>query len=159
MEFSPWAEVGGEAPGAPVAPTPPEPPARSTEHRLAAIEGGLTAIGQKIDDLAETLEATLRESIAKDVERVATDLRHTVSELGRLLVKDLGRLSKILSEHRDAIVAEVRATDGQPAPSPAPPPAAGATAEATEIPVADGGPKQDAAGADSGWRAGRRRRR
>ncbi|HUS62444.1 MAG TPA: hypothetical protein VMY34_09625, partial [Acidimicrobiales bacterium] len=134
-------------------------------------------LGERLDALATSLEHSVREAVAKDVEVVAADLRHTVSDLGRLLVRDLGRLSKILSEHRDTIVAEVR---GQPvSPKPASKTPAAVPGEASvppvsplvdirppdvaSIPVADGSESNDSSeesGTQGGsWRGNRRRRR
>jgi len=39
---------------------------------------------------------------------VADELRKAVAELGRLLVRDRNRISRTLTEHRNAILAEVR---------------------------------------------------
>ncbi len=162
MDLPPWVNSAGD---------PPADPADDTRRRLVAIENQLAALNERFD----SLENSVREAVAKDVEAVASDLRHTVSDLGRLLVRDLGRLSKILSEHRDTIVAEVR---GQPLP-PKPDPKASAPAarvasapapplidieepQVASIPVADGA---DTAGDDEpgaragGWRDNRRRRR
>jgi hypothetical protein len=107
MDLPPWVNSAGDSPADPDA---------EMRRRLAAIENGIAALGERVDALATTLEQSVRDAVVQDVEAVAADLRHTVSDLGRLLVRDLGRLSKILAEHRDTIVAEVR---GQPSPAAA----------------------------------------
>lgn len=129
MDLPPW--VNSAADGS-------DDPDDDTRRTLKAIERAVADLGERMDSLAATLESSVREAVAKDVEAVAADLRHTVSDLGRLLVRDLGRLSKILSEHRDTIVAEVR---GRPSASPAepkaaPPPVDIPQPEVTSIPVA-----------------------
>lgn len=86
--------------------TPPAPPP-DPERRLANVEAALAEMNERLDALAVSLEASLREAVTHEVRQVSGELRHTVAELGRLLVRDLGKLSKLLSEHRDAIVAEL----------------------------------------------------
>lgn len=125
--------------------------------RLTAIDNALRQLNERLDGFATSLEASVREAVAKDVERVATDLRHTVSDLGRLLVRDLGRLNKILTEHRDSIVAEVKGRPAAPAAEPSmnvPP----RSPEGASIPVADGGDdtSEDADARSVGWRRRRR---
>ncbi|MDQ6910031.1 MAG: hypothetical protein M3Z84_04485 [Actinomycetota bacterium] len=166
MDLPPWVNSPSDTPA---------DPDEELRRRLTAIESGLASIGERLDAFGTTIENSVREAVAKDVEVVAADLRHTVSDLGRLLVRDLGRLSKILSEHRDTIVAEVR---GQPLPSKieprasspsSPSPASGAPPlvdveepPIASIPVADGAEASgdDEPGAPAGgWRGNRRRRR
>lgn len=109
-------------------PPPPPVPSPDTSRRLANIEAGLAELGERLDALAAVLDASVRTAVASEVRSASADLRHTVSELGRLLVRDLGRLSKILTEHRNSIVADLRAPapgsparpPGTPNPSPAP---------------------------------------
>lgn len=121
MDLPPWVNSAGDPPGDPDA---------EMRRRLAAIENGIAALGERVDSLATTLEQSVRDAVVHDVEAVAADLRHVVSDLGRLLVRDLGRLSKILAEHRDTIVAEVR---GQPLPPSTPTPTATAPASSSKI--------------------------
>jgi len=83
------------APDAPPDAQPVEPTTAELAVRLEAVEAGLGRLGGR--------------------------LRHTVSELGRILVRDLGKLPQMLAKHRQAIVAELRGTD----PSSAPPAATG----------------------------------
>ena len=99
--------IAGVTPERLVSPPPPGP-APDTSRRLANIEAGLAELGERLDALAASLEASVRTAVAEEVRAASGDLRHTVSELGRLLVRDLGRLSKILAEHRDSIVADIR---------------------------------------------------
>jgi hypothetical protein len=92
-----------------LAPTPepgPQPDRDDVAARLAALEARL-----------ERVETAVRN--AND------DLRHTVAELGRLLVRDLGKLNKLLERHRDAIIDELRppaapASPGGAEPEPDP---------------------------------------
>lgn len=164
MDLPPWVNSPSDTPA---------DPGEELRRRLTAIESGLASIGERLDALGPTIESSVREAVAKDVEVVAADLRHTVSDLGRLLVRDLGRLSKILSEHRDTIVAEVR---GQPLPSKIEPrapspssPASGAPPlvdveepPIASIPVADGAETSGDEGPGApagGWRGNRRRLR
>ena len=100
----------------------PAPPPGGVERRLADLEAGVAEMNERLDALAVSLEASLREAVTQEVQVVSGELRHTVAELGRLLVRDLGRLSKLLADHRDAIVAELggAAPGGAAARSPAP---------------------------------------
>lgn len=72
--------------------------------RLSAIEDLCVALTQRMDGL----EATLKGTLTSEVRSVNADLRHNVSELGRLLVRDMGRLAKLLERHRESIVEELR---------------------------------------------------
>jgi hypothetical protein len=129
----------------PIAHVTPEPvvdppaPLPEAERRLANVEAALAEMNERLDALAVSLEASLREAVNQEVRQVSGELRHTVAELGRLLVRDLGKLSKLLSEHRDAIVAELGGPASSrtmaPLASPSPPPAS--------APAADGGPSAE----------------
>jgi hypothetical protein len=133
------------APPPPATPAASPPPASSVpdgvERRLARLEAGLADMNERLDALAVSLEASLRQAVTQEVQTVSGELRHTVAELGRLLVRDLGKLSKLLSEHRDSIVAELGGTP------PAAAPAAGPASAAPPPPPAEDGP--DTPGADS----------
>ncbi len=118
MDVPPIADATPEPVLPPPAPSPSPPP--GLEHRLAALEAELAEVNERLDALGVSLEASLREAVTQEVQAVSGDLRHTVAELGRLLVRDLGKLSKLLSEHRDAIVAELRPPP-PPEPEPEPP--------------------------------------
>jgi hypothetical protein len=65
------------------------PPPMPVEQRLAAVEHRLDA-----------LEGSIRD----ELHAAGEEMRRAVSELGRLLLRDLDRLTKVLAEHRDAIV-------------------------------------------------------
>jgi hypothetical protein len=133
----------------PIADATPEPlvtppaPLPDAERRLANVEAALAEMNERLDALAVSLEASLREAVTHEVRQVSGELRHTVAELGRLLVRDLGKLSKLLSEHRDAIVAELggptpRSTMvGAPIPSPT----------VVTAPGGDGDPSPESTGA------------
>lgn len=119
-----------------VAPRPPSP-VPSVDRRLEMLEAGVADMAERLDALAVSLEASVRVAVAQEVQAASGELRHTVAELGRLLVRDLGKLSKILSDHRDAIVAELRAPGDTSAPGPTGPGSA---------PAPDAGPRDLAGG-------------
>jgi len=81
------------------------------EWRLSQLEAGLRHLDRRLDRLEETIAQT----VARETQAVAHDLRRTVSELGRRLVLDL---PQVLARHRDEIVAELRPPEP---PAPAPP--------------------------------------
>jgi len=76
---------------------------------VSRMESELTRLGDRLDSLAAEVTAGVSEAISEQMRTVADELRHTVSQLGRLLVRDLGKLSQILAQHREAIVADLRA--------------------------------------------------
>lgn len=129
------------------------------ERRLAAIEERLDAI-----------EGSLRSEIAQDLQAASEEMRRAVSELGRLLLRDLGRLTRVLGEHRDEIVERllsypvetVPATEASQRPEPVPPsPSPGLV----ELPRDDAASvpapveTQALTGEDGRWRVPVRRRR
>ena len=67
-----------------------------------------------LDELAETIEARAVETMSEDLTAVADELRQAVGDLARLLVRDRKRIGHVLTEHRNAILAELR----MPAPTP-----------------------------------------
>jgi hypothetical protein len=71
---------------------------QDVEARLAAVEHRLDA-----------LEGSIREAVTQELQAAGEEMRRAVSELGRLLLRDLDRLTKVLAEHRDAIVERVTA--------------------------------------------------
>lgn len=98
---------------------PVEPTTAELAVRLEAVEAGLGRLGGRLEALAVSLEASFETAVATEVQAAAAELRHTVSELGRILVRDLGKLPQMLTKHRQAIVAELRGTDVSfPATSP-----------------------------------------
>lgn len=127
------------------------------ERRLAAIEERLDAI-----------EGSLRSEIAQDLQAASEEMRRAVSELGRLLLRDLGRLTRVLGEHRDEIVERLLSypveavpaaeTSQRPAPVPVPP-------SLVELPRDDAASvpapveTQALTGEDGRWRVPVRRRR
>ena len=66
--------------------------------------------------MAGTIEQRAVDSMSDDLAYVADELRKAVGDLARLLVRDRGRISSILTEHRNAIIAEIRmpASDWEP---------------------------------------------
>lgn len=168
--WQPPAPLDIPQPGAAAGPGHDAPSARAplddqddpVERRLAAIEARL-----------DSLEHTMRETVTAELHAAGDELRRAVSDLGRLLLRDLDRLTKVLADHRDAIVERVSALP------PGPPPATGTTAPAQEaaqrtpgpLPAGDGTPPPEgstsatapaqARGEEGRWRAipGRRKGR
>lgn len=68
------------------------------ERRLAAIEHRLGM-----------LESSIQDTVAQELQNTADEMRRAVSDLGRLLLRDLDRLTKVLADHRDAIVDRLHA--------------------------------------------------
>jgi len=68
----------------------------------------LDALESRLDELAVTIEQRAVDAMADDLEYVGDELRKAVGDLARLLVRDRGRISHILTEHRNAILAEIR---------------------------------------------------
>ena len=127
----------------------PSSGAEELDWRLAGLEGRLDAISERV----ERLESTVRSAVAEEVRAATDDLRRTITQLGRLLVKDLPHE---LPRHRDAIVAELRPP---PPPDPEPEPPAPTELEPPDIEepeVATVPPSPDAA---ERRRASRLRRR
>ncbi|MFN2505652.1 MAG: hypothetical protein ABR540_15710 [Acidimicrobiales bacterium] len=93
----------GAGPAGP--PGPAGPATGSTDDRL---ERRLSALEARLDDLDEAVReavpAALRHAVQEELQGVSEDLRRAVSELGRLLLRDLDRLTKLLADHRDTIV-------------------------------------------------------
>ncbi|HEX3394294.1 MAG TPA: hypothetical protein VHS52_07180 [Acidimicrobiales bacterium] len=142
MDVPPYADAGAAAAGAAAAgpspgPSPVDAATAELARRLDAVEAGLGRLGGRVEALAVSLEASFETAVATEVQAAAAELRHTVSELGRILVRDLGKLPQMLSQHRQAIVAELRASRGpEVAPAPAPGPVPEAGDEATPGPGA-----------------------
>lgn len=120
-------------------PIPPE-----IERRLAAIE-----------DRLDTIDASLRSEIAQDLQAVSEEMRRAVSELGRLLLRDLDRLTRVLGEHRDSIVERLMAVEPMAGAEPAPAPVDDDIDEAASAPVET----QALTGEEGRWRIPVRRRR
>ena len=152
MEVPPTRDNGpdGGAPG----PSGPWSGAEELDWRLAGLEGRLDAISERV----ERLESTVRGAVADEVRTATNDLRRTITQLGRLLVKDL---PQELARHRDAIVAELRPPpppepEPEPTPEPEPEPVVLEAEEAEEPEVATVPATPDAA---ERRRASRLRRR
>ena len=69
--------------------------------RLDTVEARLVALGAQL----EQLEASLHQVIRDEGHTVSTEIRYTLSELGRRLALDL---PQTLDRHRQMIVAELR---------------------------------------------------
>src|SRR2546421_7252 len=76
--------------------------------RLTALEEALQRLEGRISELGGDLERRIEDAVTAELESVAAQLRRTVAELGRMLVGDRGRISQVLAEHREAIVAALR---------------------------------------------------
>jgi hypothetical protein len=68
----------------------------------------LDDLEMRLDDMAVTIERRAVESMSSDLAAVSQDLRKAVGELARSLVRDRGRITNTLTEHRNAILAELR---------------------------------------------------
>ena len=65
-------------------------------------------LAMALDDMAVTIENRAVDAMSEDLDAVADELRKAVTELARLLVRDRTRINRTLTEHRNAIVAELR---------------------------------------------------
>ena len=120
--------------------------ADSLEQRLAAIEDRLDAI-----------EGSLRSEIAQDLRTASEEMRRSVSELGRLLLRDLDRLTRVLGEHRDEIVDRLTAA---PAVVAAPPPVPGAAPPETDYELVEPSDEPEPLTGEAGrWRVPSRKRK
>ena len=157
--------AGGPAPPVSEEPEPSPVAPGDTAARLSRLEAELAQVDRRVEELAESLPSDVARAVGVEMRVVAEELRHTVSELGRLLVRDLGRLAKILAGHRDSILAELRGGQEPVSQGSAPADALPASSAPTGDPAAavppapaeagDGG----ASGTDSLDAAGAPRRR
>jgi len=71
-------------------------------------------LAMALDDMAVTIENRAVDVMSEDLNAVADELRKAVAELARLLVRDSNRIGPTLTEHSNAILAELRlpATNG-----------------------------------------------
>lgn len=130
------------------------------ERRLSNLESRLDDLDAAIHDSVppawrQALETACRNAVAEELRAVSDDMRRAVSELGRLLLRDLDRLTKVLADHRDTIVDRLLAAAEDIPESSAAPPAAGE-------PPPSPPPDPDVLGGEAGrWRVlpGRRRGR
>lgn len=63
-------------------------------------------------DVAAAVTDAAREGVAGEIDRLSDDLRRQISDLGRLIVNDLGRLPKILAERPPAAALDLRDAPG-----------------------------------------------
>lgn len=96
----------------------------------------------------------MTEVIAAENRALVQEMRHTMSELARLIVKDLGRLGKIMARDRDAILDALGPAPADP--EPADPEPAGSEADGTDASGTDpdSGPDPDS-GTDIGTESDR----
>lgn len=136
-----WRPPSGPAGGDAVADAIPD----AVEHRLAAIEARLAALESSLDDV-----------VAQGLRASGEEMRRAVSDLGRLLLRDLDRLTKVLAEHRDMIVERLspEAAASDPA-EPAPAEAGDATSDET----GEDEPASRLTGEQGRWKAFAPRRR
>jgi hypothetical protein len=99
------------------------------EQRLAAVEHRLDA-----------LEGSIRDAVTQEIQAAGEEMRRAVSELGRLLLRDLDRLTKVLAEHRDAIVERLSAMSTSATSAAAPPAAPPSVPTAPTAPSGSAGP-------------------
>jgi len=141
----------------------------NVDRRLEAVEAALAGVGERLDALARSLETTVHAAVATEVHAAVGELRHSVSELGRILVRDVGKLPHMLAQHREAIVAELLeaaaaeppiegAAEAPPIPEPAIDPSIDVTTmNATAAPPLSGpAPAAAEGGGDRRWRSRRR---
>jgi DNA repair ATPase RecN len=74
----------------------------------------LAALETRINEMAEELEDHALDSLAEDIDAVGDELRKSVAELARMLVRDRSRIANTLTEHRNAILAELRLPPAAP---------------------------------------------
>jgi hypothetical protein len=82
--------------------------AAALAERIERLEAAVDALRAEV---AGGVTEAARLGVAGEVDRLADDLRRQISDLGRLIVNDLGRLPKLLEQQQP------------PQQSPAPPPA------------------------------------
>ena len=70
--------------------------------RVEALEGAVESLRA---ELAATVEGAAHAGVAGEIERLSADLRRQISDLGRLIVNDLGRLPKLLADAAPPAVA------------------------------------------------------
>ena len=97
-KIGPWSDPGGATADLAV----------RVEKRVAK---RLDALETRLDALCDVIERRAVERVSGEMADVADELRKAVGELGRLLVRDRGRISSVLTEHRNAILAEIRLPD------------------------------------------------
>ena len=67
-----------------------------------------------LDDMGVAIEQRALDAVSDDMTEVADELRRAVNDLARLMVRDRKRISHLLTEHRNAILAELRLTPEEP---------------------------------------------
>ena len=56
-----------------------------------------TAVHALCEDLDRRVEGAARDAVSEQLEQLSGDIRRQISDLGRLIVNDLGRLPKLLA--------------------------------------------------------------
>jgi hypothetical protein len=81
----------------------------------ARVEALETAVERLTAELSATVERAARAGVAGEIDRLSADVRRQISDLGRLIVNDLGRLPTLLSAGvADAVDDAVDDADGAP---------------------------------------------
>src|SRR5437763_5436987 len=68
----------------------------------------LDSLEARLDELALAIEDRAVETLSAELASTVDELRKAMGELGRMLVRDRSRISRTLTEHRNAILAELR---------------------------------------------------
>ena len=76
---------------------------------VARVEALEAAVGALRSDLATVVETAAGAGVAGEIDRLSADLRRQVSDLGRLIVNDLGRLPKLLATAHETAPAATAA--------------------------------------------------
>jgi len=82
--------------------------AAALAERVERLEAALDALRA---DVAAGVTDAARAGVAGEIDRLADDLRRQISDLGRLIVNDLGRLPKLLAERPVDQAVDVRPSD------------------------------------------------
>jgi hypothetical protein len=114
-----WPRRDEPATPEPAAPAPAEEPLADAVSRLTArIDELEKAVILPLEGLADTIETRVVDHVSAELASVTVELRRAVAELGRMLVRDRGRIAQVLTEHRDALLAELRGSAEAPPPPP-----------------------------------------
>lgn len=103
---------------------------QALERRLAALEARLDDLDEAIRDgvpvatrnavesaCREVVPPLTRAAVQEELQGVRDELQRAIAELGRLLLRDLNRLTKVLADHRDTIVERLIGPEEAEAPT------------------------------------------